>query len=99
MVAVLKRASAVMGMVVMLPIAFMLARGELSAPDAGARAVILLLVVLGIRRLLGFMAFMDPGERGGDAAGGQASGRLSGDRSGADHIDQAVGEAPADAQT
>ena len=67
MVMMLKRAAAMMGMVVMLPIAYMLATGNLSASDAGTRAAITLIAVLAIRRVLGHMAFLDDGPIGAPA--------------------------------
>ncbi len=62
-VSVLRRAAAIIGVVVMLPIGLMLATGQLSAADAGMRAGITLLAVLGVRRVAGFLGWLDQAPR------------------------------------
>lgn len=56
---VLRRAAAMIGVVVMLPIGLMLATGQLSAADAGIRAGITLLAVLAVRRIAGYLGWLD----------------------------------------
>ncbi len=69
MVNVLRRAAAIGGVVLMLPIAFMLATGQLSALDAGIRAGITLLGVLAVRRLAGYLAWLDTSMAGAPTSG------------------------------
>lgn len=59
MVAVLRRGAAILGVVVMLPVAYLLASGQVSASDAGTRAVLTLLGVLAARRIAGYLGWLD----------------------------------------
>lgn len=62
MVAVLRRSAATVGVVVMLPIAYLLAVGSITAEDAGIRSGITLLAVLAARRIAGYLAWLDHGQ-------------------------------------
>jgi hypothetical protein len=59
MIDMLRRASAVIGVLVLLPLAYNMATGELAAWDAGIRAAITLVAVVVARRLIGYLAFLE----------------------------------------
>ena len=59
MVPLLQRAAAIVGVVVMIPVALNLYNDRLSAEDAGFRAGLIFIGVVGVRRLLGYLWLLE----------------------------------------
>ena len=59
MVDLIRRTAAVVGAIVMFPIALNMLQGDLTAADAGMRAAMVFGAVLVVRRLAGFLSFLE----------------------------------------
>jgi hypothetical protein len=63
-IGMLRRAAAIIGLVVLLPLALGMATGSVSPKDAGIRALIILGSVIVARRVMGYLRFLEemPGQ-------------------------------------
>ena len=59
MVDLLRRSAAIVGVIVLLPIALNLYQGNLTAGDAGSRAAMVFVGVVVARRLFGYLSFLE----------------------------------------
>lgn len=59
MIHMLRRAAAVIGLLVLLPLALGMATGSVSPKDAGIRALITFAAVIVARRVVGYLSFLE----------------------------------------